>query len=96
MQVGDIARSGLARLAVAEPAQSSALHGTVEAARIRHDVAAARDVARSALTNERFRQALEQLASPALSDALTFMRNDGGGSTDLRSAENRYRESSSD
>lgn len=59
-------------------------------------VAAARDVARSALINERFRLALEQLVSPALSGALMQMKDDGGSRTNLRSAVLCYSEASAD
>ncbi|WP_019173519.1 hypothetical protein [Pseudaminobacter salicylatoxidans] len=94
MHISGVAGSG--RVGVTEIPQSDPLRETDEAARIRHDVAAARDVARSALTNERFRLMLDQIVNPALSDALLQMKSDGGGRTDLRSAELRYSETASD
>jgi hypothetical protein len=60
--------------------------------RIRQNVVAARDVARSALTNERFRLMLEQIVSPSFSDALMLMKDDGGRA-DLRAAQQHYGES---
>lgn len=49
----------------------------------------ARKTALSALTNERFRAALEKLSDPRASETIALMRNDGP-STDLGSAQARY------
>jgi hypothetical protein len=94
MNVGGVASLGLGRPVGTEASQGASLHGAAETARIRQDVAAARDVARSALTNERFRLMLEQIVTPALSDVLVQMKNDGS-QTDLRTAQQSYSEVSS-
>lgn len=53
------------------------------------DVETARKTALSALTNERFRAALEQLSDPRASEKIALLRNDGP-STDLGTAQARY------
>lgn len=95
MHISGIAGSGLGRAAATEIPQAGPTRDRPEAERIRRDVAAARDVARSALTNERFGRMLEQIFSPALSDALMLMKDDGSR-TDLRSAQQHYGEAGSD
>lgn len=50
----------------------------------------ARSTALSALTNERFRAALEMLSDPGSSDAVMQMRGDGGSSADDRSVFSSY------
>lgn len=53
------------------------------------DVETARKTALSALTNERFRVALEQLSDPRASEKIALMRNDGP-SADIATAQARY------
>ena len=53
------------------------------------DVETARKTALSALTNERFRAALEQLSDPRASEKIALMRSDGP-SADLGTAQARY------
>lgn len=62
-------------------------------ATISRDVETARKTALSALTNERFRAALEKLSDPRASETVALMRN-GGPSTDLASAQARYADNS--
>ncbi|PLP60728.1 hypothetical protein CYK37_05395 [Mesorhizobium loti] len=57
------------------------------------DVETARKTALSALTNERFRAALEKLSDPRASETIALMRNDGP-STDFGSAQARYADNS--
>lgn len=95
MQIGRAGGSDLGRAVMAEVPQGAASRGA-DTERLRQDVAAARDVARSALANERFGRMLEQMFSPSLSDALMRMTDHGGSSTDLRTAQLRYQESVSD
>ncbi len=64
-------------------------------ATISRDVETARKTALSALTNERFRAALEKLSDPRASETIALMRN-GGPSTDLASAQARYADNSND
>ena len=96
MQIGRAGGSDLGRAVVVEAPQGAASRGASDTERLRQDVAAARDVARSALANERFGRMLEQMFSPSLSDALMRMTDHGGSSTDLRTAQLRYEESVSD
>ena len=65
-----------------------------ETRRISQDVATARNTALSALNNERFRVALEQLSDPRSSGAILDMRRDNGASTDFRSVQSSYAENS--
>lgn len=58
-----------------------------------HTVETARKTALSALTNERFRAALEQLSDPRASETIALMRKDGP-STDFGSAQARYADNS--
>ena len=58
------------------------------------DVATARSTALSALHNERFRAALDQLFSPAASDGMMQMRGDGGASADHASVVSSYADNS--
>ncbi|MEP9371575.1 hypothetical protein [Mesorhizobium sp. KR1-2] len=95
MQIGGVSGSGLGRASATETLQNSPTRDQPAVERIRQDVAAARDVARSALANERFGRMLEQIFSPALSDALMMMKDDTGR-TDLRSAQQHYGEAGSD
>jgi len=60
----------------------------------RGDVAMARSTALSALTNERFRAALEMLSDPGSSDTVMQMRGDGGASADDRSVFSSYADNS--
>ncbi len=53
----------------------------------------ARKTALSALTNERFRAALEKLSDPRASETIALMRNDGP-SADFGSAQARYADNS--
>lgn len=64
-----------------------------EARRIMDDVDAARNTAKSALNNDRFRVMLEQISDPQSSGALMTMRSDAAG-TDFKSAQSSYAENS--
>lgn len=64
-------------------------------ATISRDVETARKTALSALTNERFRAALEKLSDPRASETVALMRNDGP-LIDLGSAQARYADNSND
>ncbi|CDX12533.1 conserved hypothetical protein [Mesorhizobium sp. ORS 3324] len=85
---GDVS-STASNLQTREPAASSA-----ESTRIRSDVDAARNTARSALNNDRFRVMLEQISDPRASGALMTMGADSknGVSTDFNTALSRYAE----
>lgn len=74
--------------AITEPIRTSQ-------ATLSRDVETARKTALSALTNERFRAALEKLSDPRASETVALMRNDGP-STDLGSAQARYADNSND
>ncbi len=66
-----------------------------ETARLGKTVADARDVARSALTNDRFGRMLERISAPASSIAPILVENDGPpAQTDINTAQARYRENS--
>jgi len=71
---------------VAEPSR-------VSQTTISRDVETARKTALSALTNERFRAALEKLSDPRASETIALMRNDGP-SADFGSAQARYADNS--
>ncbi|MDX8478104.1 hypothetical protein RFN28_06375 [Mesorhizobium sp. VK24D] len=75
-------------LTAREPSAPSA-----ESTRI-SDVHAARNTARSALNNDRFRVMLEQISDPRASGALLTMGADSktGASTDFNTALSRYAE----
>lgn len=96
MQIGGAGGADLGRANIAEVPHSAASHRAADTERLRQDVAAARDVARSALANERFGRMLEQMFSPSLSDALMRMADEGNCGTDLRTIQLRYKEITSD
>ena len=67
---------------------------TAESARIRDDVDAARNTARSALNNDRFWSMLEQISDPGASGALMTMGSDSQNVVDFNTALSRYGENS--
>ena len=84
------ASSTAANTPVREPSAPS-----VESARIRNDVDAARNTALSALNNDRFRVMLEQITDPGTSGALVMMGGDAdSAATDFKTALSRYAENS--
>jgi hypothetical protein len=85
------ASSTAANTPVREPSAPS-----VESARIRNDVDAARNTALSALNNDRFRVMLEQITDPRASGALMTIGADSqdGAGVDFNTAQSRYAENS--
>ena len=66
-----------------------------ESRRIMDDVDAARNTAKSALTNDRFRVMLEQIGNPQSSDTLMTMGGKGDSNVlDFKTALSRYAENS--
>lgn len=89
--IRDIANSTPA----ARDVQSTASQApSAESRRIMNDVEAARNTAKSALNNDRFRVMLEQISDPRASGALMSMGSDTGSATDFNTALSRYAENS--
>lgn len=61
---------------------------------MKNDVDDARRTALSALTNERFRLVLEQVADVRASETIMMMRHTESASTDFKSARSIYAENS--
>ncbi|MER8371589.1 hypothetical protein [Mesorhizobium sp. M1406] len=88
MQIRTIANS----IPPARDASAVSSAPSSESRRISDDVAQARDTAMSALTNDRFRIMLEQIADPVSSGALMTMRGDNV--VDFKSAQSSYADNS--
>ena len=66
-----------------------------ESRRIMEDVNAARNTAKSALNNDRFRVMLEQIGNPQSSgDLVTMGSGQNAAGTDVNTAQSRYAENS--
>lgn len=89
----DVRIDGISTSVQVAATQAAEPNKVVSQATLSRDVETARKTALSALTNERFRVALEKLSDPRASETVALMRNDGP-STDLGSAQARYADNS--